>query len=91
MCIRDRAYGVKPSTDGNVLNYNGQRVKLLADMLLDGSFETYWYDQDGTVSLSVVRDVAGEITDVERISEKQAEKYYSALEEYEENALKALQ
>ncbi len=85
------AYGVKPSTDGNVLNYNGQRVKLLADMLLDGSFETYWYDQDGTVSLSVVRDVAGEITDVERISEKQAEKYYSALEEYEENALKALQ
>lgn len=85
------AYGVTLSTDGNILNYNGQRVKLFADMLSDGSFETYWYDQDGTVSLSVVRDTAGEITDVVRLSEEQAEKYSSALKEYEENILDALQ
>ena len=81
------AYGIILSSDGKVLNYDGQRVKLFADMLSDGSFEVYWFDEAGTVNLSVVRNASDQITAIESITEKQAEEYRSALDIYEQNAL----
>ena len=81
------AYGIILSADGKVLNYDGQRVKLFADMLSDGSFEVYWFDEAGTVNLSVVRSASDQITAIESITEKQAEEYRSALDIYEQNAL----
>ena len=61
--------------------------KLFADMLSDGSFEVYWFDEAGTVNLSVVRSASDQITAIESITEKQAEEYRSALDIYEQNAL----
>lgn len=84
------AYGILLSADEKSLLYNGQRVKLLADMHSDGSFETYWSDEAGTVLLSVVRNAAGQITAIEPITEKQAKEYGSALDAYEQNALSGL-
>ena len=86
-----QAYGIELSSDGNTLYYNGQRVKLFLDILADGSAETYWSDDAGTVSLSVVRDVNGQITSIAKISEEQAQKYLSALEEREKNSLDGLE
>lgn len=75
------AYGIVPSADGEVLYYNGQRVKLLVDRLSDGNFETFWSDAAGTANLSVVRNSTGQITSIEQIPEKQASKYRSVLAE----------
>lgn len=81
------AFGMEFSEDGHVLYYNGQHVKLFVDILSDGSFETYWADENGTVNLSAVRNEAGQITAIENISEEQAREYHSALVEYEQNIL----
>ena len=75
------AYGIVPSEDGEVLYHNGQRVKLLVDRLSDGNFETFWSDDAGTDNLSVLRNSTGQITSIEQLSEKQAWKYRSALDE----------
>lgn len=56
------AYGIVLSSDGEVLQYNGQRVKLFVDMLSDGSYETFWADETGTINLSAVRNATGKIT-----------------------------
>lgn len=72
-------HGITLSSDGNVLRYNGQRVKLLADQLSDGSYETFWTDEAGTVNLSVVRDASGKITAIENISEEKAQEYRGRL------------
>ena len=86
-----QAYGIELSSDGNTLYYNGQRVKLFLDILADGSAETYWTDDAGTVNLSAVRDANGQITSIAKISEEQAQKYLSALEEREKNSLDGLE
>ena len=85
------AYGIKLSADGGTMYYNGQRVKLLLDILSDGSAEAYWTDEAGTASLSVVRASDGQITGIERISEEQAQEYRSALDAREKKALDGLE
>lgn len=85
------AYGIKLSADGGMMYYNGQRVKLLLDILSDGSAEAYWTDEAGTASLSVVRASDGQITGIERISEEQAQEYRSALDAREKKALDGLE
>lgn len=84
------AYGITLSADDQVLHYNDQRVKLLVDELSDGSFEAFWFDEAGTVNLSVVRSSTGQITAIESISEEKAQKYHSAADEYEQNVLNGL-
>lgn len=85
------AYGIKLSADGGTMYYNGQRVKLLLDILSDGSAEAYWTDEAGTASLSVVRASDGQITGIERISEEQAQEYRSALDAREKKELDGLE
>lgn len=75
------AYGISLSADGEIMYWNGRRVKFFVDQLSDGSFETYWGDDAGTVSLAAVRNRAGEITSIKNITEEQANKYKSLLEE----------
>lgn len=84
------AYGISLSADGTVLDYNGQRVKLLVDMVSDDFFETYWFDEAGTINMSVVRNSTGHITSIERISEEQAQKYHSKVDKYEKKILSGL-
>ena len=85
------AYGIELSADGETLYYNGERVKLLLDILSDGSAETYWTDEAGTASLSVVRASDGQITGIGRISEEQAQEYRAALAAREKKALDGLE
>lgn len=75
------SYGVSLSSNGEVLQYNGQRVKLFVDKLSDGSFETFWVDKAGTVNLSVARNSSGAITAIESLSEAEAQKYNSSTDE----------
>lgn len=84
------AYGITLSEDGNILYYNGQRVKLLVDKLSGDSFKTFWVDEAGIVNLSVIRGLTGQITTIESISEEKAQQYHSAASEYEENILNGL-
>lgn len=86
-----QSYGIELSPDGNTLYYNGRQVKLFLDILSDGSAETYWTDDAGQVSLAAVRDSNGQITSFGNISEEQAQKYISALEEREKNAFDGLE
>lgn len=81
------AYGISLSADGEVMYYNGQRVKVLVDQLPDGSFETFWTDQAGKASLWVVRNGDGQIASIRHITEEQAQKYVALLGEYEQTGL----
>lgn len=72
------AFGITLSQDGEVMYYNGQRVRLFVDERSDGDFVTFWLDEAGTVSLSAVRDTTGQVTAVEGISEEKAQKYLAA-------------
>lgn len=90
------AYGVTLSADGKVMYHNGQRVKLLVDILSDGNFMTFWTDEKGTANLSVARDSAGQITAIESISEEKAQEYLSASKQkeqyqYDQDALEELE
>lgn len=84
------AFGIVLSSNGEILQYNGQRVKLFVDMLSDGSFETFWADEAGTINLSVVRNSTGKITAIESISSEKAQEYNLAAKEYEQNTLNGL-
>lgn len=78
------AYGITLSEDGGAMYYSGERVKLLVDELSDGNFLTFWTDEAGTANLSAVRNKAGQITAVERISEEEAQGYLAAANEKEQ-------
>ena len=84
------AYGITLSSDGNVLYYNGQRVKFFVDGFTMGYSEALWSDEAGTINLSVVRRSNGEIAAIEPITEEKAREYRSAQEEYEQNILNGL-
>lgn len=74
------SYGITVSADNQILYYKNQRVKLFADELPDGSFESLWYDEAGTVGLSAIRDSEGRLTGVKGISEETAEGYLKRAE-----------
>jgi len=82
------AYGITRSEDCEALYFNGERVKLLADVDSDGDFLTLWTDEAGTANVSAVRNAAGQITALERISEEKAQEY---LAPYDQEALKDLE
>lgn len=84
------SYGITVSADGQILYYNGQRVKLLADELPDGSFESFWYDEAGTVSLSTIRNSDGRLTDIKGISEEKAQEYLKRADGNNQDVLKGL-
>ena len=56
-------------------------MKLFIDKLSDNSFETFWFDEGGTVNLSVVRDSNGQITEIVSMSGEKAREYHAALSE----------
>lgn len=75
------SYGISISDDGKTLLYNGEKVKLFMDP--DSDTEAFYYDEDGTAYLSVSRNSSGEITGVNTISKKDAEKYRDAFFDYD--------
>jgi len=70
------SYGITISDDGEKLLYNGQRVRLFVDEHSD--VEAFYYDETGTVNLSVTRNSSREITAIDAISEEVAQEYRSA-------------
>nr|WP_207747119.1 hypothetical protein [[Clostridium] symbiosum] len=67
--------------DRDILQYQGQRVELFVDKLSGNSFETFWFDEGGTVNLSVVRDSNGQITEIVSMAGEKAREYHAALSE----------
>lgn len=84
------AYGVMLSADGEGMYHNGQRVKFFVDEISDGNYETFWTDEAGTANLLAVRNSTGQITAIESISEEQAQKYLTSLEERKQKILNGL-
>lgn len=68
--------GISISDDGKMLLYHGQKIKTF----IDGSSDTdaFYYDETGTVNLSVTRGSSGDITGIHAISEEDAQKYCQA-------------
>ncbi len=84
-------FGITYSPAEGALLCNGQRVKLFADQLAGGLFETLWIDEAGAVNLETVRNEAGQIIRIEPISDEKARAYRSASEEYAEKSLDGLE
>ena len=70
------SYGISISDDGKTLLYKGQKVKLFVDP--DFEPESFYYDEDGSACLSVLRNSSNEITGINSISEKAAEEFRTA-------------
>lgn len=71
-------YGITYSAEDEIIRFQGQRVRLLVDEADDGTFDTFWTDEAGTVNLSVARDSSGRITGIETISKEKAQEYTAA-------------
>ena len=56
-------------------------MKLFIDKLSGNSFETFWFDEGGTVNLSVVRDSNGQITEIVSLLAEKSREYHVALSE----------
>ena len=56
-------------------------MKLCVDKLSGNSFETFCFDDGGTVNLSVVRDSNGQITEIVSMAGEKAREYHAALSE----------
>ncbi|MCI5674013.1 MAG: hypothetical protein MR347_16135 [[Clostridium] symbiosum] len=56
-------------------------MKLFIDKLSGNSFETFWFDEGGTVNLSVVRDSNGQITEIVSMAGEKSREYHAALSE----------
>lgn len=84
-------YGIVLSSNGDILQYNGQRVKTFVDQLSDGSFHAFWTDNAGIINLSVTRNTNGKITAVENITEEMAKEYTLAAKTYEQKVLDELE
>lgn len=84
------SYGITVSADNQILYYKNQRVKLFADELPDGSFESLWYDEAGTVALSAIRDSEGRLTGVKGVSEETAEGYLKRAEADKQDVMRGL-
>ncbi len=68
------AFGVTISDDGRDLLYEGQPVREFVDEGADGW--AFYFDEAGSWNLSAVRNAAGEITGVERMTAQTAQTYY---------------
>ena len=67
-------FGLTVSEDGTELLYEGRPVRLFADEKSDT--EAFYLDEAGALDLSAVRNAAGELTGLERISSQEAQAYY---------------
>lgn len=68
------AFGITISADGKELLYEGQPVRQFVDEKADGW--AFYLDDAGSFNLSAVRNAAGEITGIERITAQKAQEYY---------------
>lgn len=74
--LKYASYGITISDHGSGLLYDGQKVRLFVDD--KSNTEAFFLDEAGLVDLQVIRDAAGSIKAIERISEEKAKEYRSA-------------
>ncbi len=67
-------FGMTVSEDGTKLLFKGQPVRLFEDEQSDT--EAFYLDGSGILNLTAVRNAAGEITAIDRISAEKAQEYY---------------
>ncbi len=68
-------------TDG-IYYYNGERVRIFMDLRMNGSFENFIFDNEGSIDLRVLRDKNNSITNVEYLTEAEADELLYDMDEY---------
>lgn len=68
------AFGITISEDGRKLLYEGQPVRQFVDEQAAGW--AFYLDESGSGNLTVIRNDAGEITGMKRITEQKAQEYF---------------
>lgn len=71
-----KAFGITISEDGKSLLYKGQPVRQFVDEEADGW--AFYLDETGNGNWSAVRNAAGEITGIERMTAQRAQAYYES-------------
>ena len=68
-------------TDG-IYYYHGERVRIFMDLRMNGSFENFIFDNEGSIDLRVLRDKNNSITNVEYLTESEADELLYYMDEY---------
>ena len=68
-------------TDG-IYYYRGERVRIFMDLRMNGSFENFIFDNEGSIDLRVLRDKNNSITNVEYLTESEADELLYDMDEY---------
>ena len=68
-------------TDG-IYYYHGERVRIFMDLRMNGSFENFIFDNEGSIDLRVLRDKNNSITNVEYLTESEADELLYDMDEY---------
>ncbi len=71
-------------TDG-IYYYHGERVRIFMDLRMNGSFENFIFDNEGSIDLRVLRDKNNSITNVEYLTESEADELLYDMDEYSPN------
>ncbi len=65
-----------------VYYYQGERIRVFMDLRINGSFENFIFDNEGSIDLRVLRDKNNSITSVEYLTESEAEEVLYDMEGY---------
>ena len=68
-------------TDG-IYYYHGERVRIFMDLRMNGSFENFIFDNEGSIDLRVLRDKNNSITNVEYLTESEVDELLYDMDEY---------
>lgn len=71
-------------TEG-IYYYQGERVRIFMDLRMNGSFENFIFDNEGSVDLRVIRDKNNSIISVEYLTESEAYELLYDMDEYSPN------
>ncbi len=71
-------------TDG-IYYYQGERVRIFMDLRMNGSFENFIFDNEGSIDLRVSRDKNNSITNIEYLTESEADELLYDMDEYSPN------
>jgi len=68
-------------TDG-IYYYQGERIRIFMDLRINGSFENFVFDNEGSVDLRVIRDKSNSIINVEYLTKSEADELLYDMDGY---------
>ena len=76
-------HGITVTDD--IYYYQGERVRIFMDLRMNGSFENFIFDNEGSIDLRVSRDKNNSITNIEYLTESEADELLYDMDEYSPN------